>query len=190
MATVGQGLTLEEFLTLPEDKSALEYFQGTVTQKAAPKPRHSRLQTKLGEWFNRFAEPRELAAAFAELRTTFGGSSFVPDVSMYRWERLPADATGDLLDDCQEPPDIAVEIVSPGQSPTRLANQCRWYVENGVRLAILVEQRRPVVRLFQPGEAPTVLSSGDQIDFGGILPGFTVSVRELFALLNMRRSRA
>src|SRR5262249_23247451 len=85
MAIPHQKLTLEQFLELPDEKPALEYDHGTVTQKVAPRPRHSRLQTKLAEWFNRFAEPRQVALAFVELRTTYAGSSFVPDVSVYRW---------------------------------------------------------------------------------------------------------
>jgi Uma2 family endonuclease len=49
------------------------------------------------------------------------------------------------------PPDIAVEILSPGQSRTRLMARRRWYVANGVRLAVFADPRRRVVRLFRPG---------------------------------------
>lgn len=31
-----QGLTLKQFLTLPEQQPSLEYFQGRVTRKATP----------------------------------------------------------------------------------------------------------------------------------------------------------
>ena len=47
MAIARQGLTLEEFLALPEEKPALEYHDGTVTQKVTPKPEHSGLQGEL-----------------------------------------------------------------------------------------------------------------------------------------------
>jgi Uma2 family endonuclease len=185
MAIPHQKLTLEQFLELPDEKPALEYVHGTVTQKVAPRPRHSRLQTKLAEWFNRFGEPRQVALAFVELRTTYSGSSFVPDVSVYRWERLPADASGELLEECLAPPDIAVEVASPGQSISGLANRCRWYVEHGVRMAILLEPRREVARVFEPDRAPRTLSHTDQIDFDAIIPGFVLSVGEVFALLRV-----
>jgi Uma2 family endonuclease len=186
MAITRERLTLAEFLELPDEEPALEYFQGTVTQKVAPKPRHSRLQTKLAEWFNRFAEPEEIAVAFAELRTTFAGSSCVPDVSVYRWARLPVDADGDLLEECLEPPDIAVEIVSPGQSVSGLTDRCRWYVEHGVQIALLIEPRRPRVRDFRPGRPPRTFGIADTIDFHEVIPGFAVRVDELFALLHFR----
>ena len=36
-------MTLTEFLALPEEKPALEYENGEVTQKVSPKGRHSAL---------------------------------------------------------------------------------------------------------------------------------------------------
>ena len=99
MAISQQPLTLEEFLKLPEKKPALEFEDGVVTQKVAPKGRHSALQFDLAERFNHFARPLRLARAFPELRTTFGGVSRVPDVAVYRWERIPRDAAGDVADD-------------------------------------------------------------------------------------------
>ena len=141
MAIAWPRITLEQFLALPETKPPLEYLDGLVRQKVAPKLPHSRLQSKLAEGFNQFAEPRKLAVAFTELRTSFGGRSHVPDVTVYRWARIPVDADDNLLDDCTEPPDIAIEILSPGQSAAELARQCRWYVDHGVQIALLIDHR-------------------------------------------------
>ena len=88
MATTEQRLTLEEFLKLPEEKPALEFIDGMVTQKVSPQGIHSTLQARVIERINRFAEPLRLAFAFPELRATFGGFSPVPDI-----EAVPA-ATG------------------------------------------------------------------------------------------------
>ncbi|HEV8632979.1 MAG TPA: Uma2 family endonuclease, partial [Chloroflexota bacterium] len=71
-----QGLTLEEFLQLPEEEPALEYEDGVVTQKVSPKRRHGRLQGMLCELVNVFAQPRKLALAFTEARTVFRGRSY------------------------------------------------------------------------------------------------------------------
>ena len=71
MATTQTGVTLEEFLALPEAEPELEYLCGKVTQKVPPKLRHSAMQYALAERFNRFGRPRRLALAFPELRTTF-----------------------------------------------------------------------------------------------------------------------
>jgi Uma2 family endonuclease len=183
MATVRQGLTLEEFLALPEEKPALEYFAGTVTQKVAPKGRHSRLQYKLAEWFNRYGEPRRLVLAFPELRTTYGGSSLVPDVAIYRWERIPWTPDDEVEDEFFLPPDIAIEVTSPDQSIPALTRKCRWYVAHEVPLALLVVPPARYVVVFRQNQPPTTLRGAERIDFSPILPGLTLSVDELFAFL-------
>jgi len=70
-------------------------------------------RSSIAEGVNQFAEPRKLVVAFTELRVTLGGRSYVPDVTVYVWDRIPVDAEGNLLEDCFEPPDIAIEILSP-----------------------------------------------------------------------------
>src|SRR5437870_3575677 len=126
MATVQQRLTLEEFLKLPEEEPALEYEDGEVTQKVSPRGRHSVLQGEFVQRVNTFGRPRKLARAFAELRVTFAGVSRVPDVSVYRWERIPTTPDGRIADVFQIPPDIAVEIVSPEQSVASQVRRCLW----------------------------------------------------------------
>ncbi len=187
MAIAWQSLSLKQFLDLPAAKPSLEYVDGVVRQKVAPKLPHSRLQSKLVEGVSQFAEPRQLAMAFTELRTTFGGRSYVTDVTVYLWPRIPVDAEGNLLEDCVEPPDVAIEILSPGQSAGELARQCQWYVEHGVHLALLIDPRRQRVRDFRPGRPARTLGLSDSIDFTEILPGFTWPVDGLFALLRLSR---
>ena len=179
-------LTLEEFLALPEKKPALEYEDGKVTQKVSPMGKHSRLQVGTVILFNRFAEPRKLALAFSELRTTFGGYSRVPDVSVYRWERIPVDESGKVADDFREPPDIAVEIVSPGQRVNLLVRRCLWYVEHGVGAALLVDPHDESILLFRRDRATAALQGNDRINLTDILPEFQLTAGELFTLLTIR----
>lgn len=187
MAIQRRPLDLEAFLAQPEREPALEFIDGAVVQKVAPRPRHSRLQGKLVERFNVYAEPRELALAFPELRTTFAGESHVPDVSVYRWERLPVDANGEFLDECREPPDLAIEITPPGQSVTRLLQVCLWYVEHGVQLALLIDPRERSVLALRPGGLIQAYRRVGQIDLGVAIDGFILDVADLFALLRVRR---
>jgi Uma2 family endonuclease len=180
-------LTLEEFLRLPEEKPALEYIDGVVTQKVAPKGRHSVLQLRITNYFNDFAEPQAIAFALPELRTTYSGASRVPDVAVYLWDRIPWTPDGEVPDDFFEPPDIAVEIVSPEQSHAELIRKCEWYVAHGVPLALLVDPDPHTVRLFRPGEPPATLRRADVIDFAPVLPGLHLVVQDLFAWLRPRR---
>jgi Uma2 family endonuclease len=97
-----------------------------VTQKVSPEGKHSSLHRGLIKLFDAFPEPRRIALALPELRTVFGGAAFVPDVCVYRWERIAWTSAGEVPDDFTEPPDIAIEIVSVGQNVTRLVARCIW----------------------------------------------------------------
>ncbi len=186
MAITQQHLTLDEFLRLPERKPALEYEDGVVTQKVAPKPRHSGLQGALVERINRYAQPRKLARAFPELRTTFAGLSRVPDVAVYRWERIPTDESGDLAADAFEPPDIIIEIVSPSQSVNSLIRRCLWFVAHGVRLALLVDPADRSIIAFRPEGRTSALRDQDVVDLSDVVPGLQLVVAEIFTALRAR----
>ncbi|MBX6315954.1 MAG: Uma2 family endonuclease, partial [Isosphaeraceae bacterium] len=45
-----EGLTLEQFLKLPETKPALEYIDGKVVQRVAAKRTHSVIHALLSRW--------------------------------------------------------------------------------------------------------------------------------------------
>lgn len=183
MAVASTPLTLEEFLQIPEEKPALEFADGVVSRKVSPKGRHRILQFALAEHLNRSAQPRKLAWAIPELRVTFGGASYVPDIAVYRWQRLPVDASGRIADDFREAPDIAIEIVSPEQSVNALVRRRLWYVANGVQVALLVDPADESVLAFRWNRPTMAWHGPERIDIGEVIPEFELSVDQLFASL-------
>ena len=183
MTLTSRPLTIDQFLTLPEEEPSLEFFDGAVTQKLSLKARHSALQSALIKHIDQVAFPEKIARAFPELRTTFAGASCVPDVAIYRWERIPRDERGELVDDVFEPPDIAVEIVSLGQSVNGLIRRCTWYVSRGVQIALLVDPSDRSVVAFRPDGSITSWHGQDQIDLKEVLLDFDLTVAQLFTAL-------
>ncbi len=186
MVLAQRPLTLEQFVQLPEEEPALEYIDGRVTRKMSPKGPHGRLQFVLARWFEDLTRPHGLVVAFTETRVTFDGASFVPDLIIYRSDRVPSDEHGDIAEDFHEPPDVAVEIASPGQTLKDIVDRCRWYVEHGVQVALLVLPRLRSVRVFRAGAELGPLTGSDHIDLGDVLPGFELIVDELFGALRAR----
>lgn len=180
MTTTKKRLTLEEFLQLPEAEPAFEFEEGAAKQKVAPKRRHSWLQFQLTQRINNVAAPAKLGAAFPELRTTFGGRSYVPDISYFRWQRIPRSADDRFTDEEAGAPDVAIEILSPGQSASALLHRCLWYVENDVQVALLVAPADETVLVFRLNQIPKGLRDQDLIDLEELLPGLRLTVRELF----------
>lgn len=179
-------MTLKKFLKFSETKPALELHDGVVTQKMSPKPFHGTTQGEIYLQFEMYGREHRLARAFTETRATFGGSSFVPDVIVYRWERVPADANGDLPEEFFDPPDIAVEIASPGQSLEDLAERCRWYVENGVQVSLLINPRTRSTRAFRPGGNEATYSRTARVDLTDVIPGFHLDLAKLFSWFRAR----
>jgi Uma2 family endonuclease len=183
MALTGGRLTLEEFLALPEAEPALEYADGMITQKVSPQAYHGRLQYRFAQAVNLYGEPRHLAMAFTETRSTFGGRSYVPDVGIYCWANLPLLPDGKLVDDFDVPWDIVVEIVSPDQSRSEIERKCRWYLANGVDIALMIDPRREDIVRFDADGSRVELRGDDRIDLDAILPDFELTAGALFATL-------
>lgn len=184
MAIAQERMTLEEFLKLPEEEPALEFEDGVVTQKVAPQGQHSALQPTLAGVINQFTVPKKLAFAFTELRTTFSGASLVPDIAVYRWERIPRGSDGRIANVIPGQPDIAIEIVSPSQSVTSLIRTCQRYLDRGVPIALILDADDESVILLKDGLA-RVLHGDDRIDLSEVLPGFELTVRQVFSILRL-----
>ena len=176
-------MTLDDFLTLPEEKPALDFLDGIITRKGEPTGQHSRLQGALTMYLNRFADPFALGVALLQLRTTFAGASLVADIAFYRHDRIPITANGEIADDFFEPADFAIEIASPEESRVDLVQKCEWYVAHGAPMALLIDPDHRSVLDFRPGAPARSLRGTDPIDFAPVLPGIQLTVQELFSWL-------
>lgn len=183
MAVAPRPLTLQHFIALSEEEPPLEFKDGVITRKVSPKGQHSALQLEFAERLNQSARPSKVARAFTELRATFGGASYVPDIAVYRWDRIPRDANGRIANDFLIPPDITIEIVSPEQSTNALVRRCLWYVAHGVAAALLVDPLDESVLAFRADQEVGDWHARDQIDLTEILPDFELTVEQLFASL-------
>lgn len=184
MATTDEKtLTLQEFLTLPETKPASEYIEGRVVQKMSPGARHALIQSQLAERLLRSLSPHLLA--FLELQCTFAGRSLLPDLAVFRNERLARDPSGEVANDVLDPPDLAVEIVSPDQNLMHLVEKLAFCVENGVRLGWLIDPEKKKVMIFRPEQLPQELSPDAVLEDSEILPGFRLPVAEMFGWLKL-----
>jgi Uma2 family endonuclease len=182
-------MSLKEFLRLPEEKPALEYVDGVVSQKMSPTGPHSRLQPQVWWLFESFLRPRELGWAFTELRTTYtepkAKASVVPDVAVYLRERIPTKPSGEVADRFFLAPDIAIEIMSPGQTVRQLAERARLFLQRGSRVVLAVDPRQRAVRTYRAGAGSGPLRGADVVDLGDVLPGFSFVVQELFASIDV-----
>ena len=121
----------------------------------------------------------DLAGADATMRL-MPGLVRIPDVSFVRWEKLPARQRP------SEPipalvPDLAVEVLSEGNTPGEMKRKLKEYFLAGVQLVWFVDPTRRTVEVFTAPDASTIFTEGQTLDGGAVLPGLRLAVRDIFA---------
>ena len=173
--------TLAEFLTWPETDPPSEYLDGVVIQRPALLGRERWLRSDLATLLFGWARVSHQGAVATEVRCTFGGRSYVPDVVYFAPERLPRGqpkAAGIEL-----APDFAAEICPSAVDPAWVAEKLAHYVAHGVRLAWLVDPAEETVTVYRPASPPTPLRRGAVLEGGDVLPRFHLVVDDLFDIL-------
>jgi Uma2 family endonuclease len=101
-----------------------------------------------------------------------------PDVGMVRAARAPTGkgASG-WLDGA---PELAVEVVSDGQSISEMTKKALDYIGGGAQMVWLVDPEPHRVVLFTPPNHVRILGPDDFIEGAALLPGFSCRVNELF----------
>jgi Uma2 family endonuclease len=84
----------------------------------------------------------------------------------------------------EEPPVLAVEVLSPDDRAARVLAKVDDYLRNGVRVVWLVDPEGRTVRVYRPNMPTTNLAADDEITGGDELPGFRCPVRDFFLLPN------
>jgi Uma2 family endonuclease len=99
-----------------------------------------------------------------------------PDVGFVSSERAPQPFTEKYI---PMAPDLAVEVVSPGDSADEIETKVTQYLRYGVRMVIVVYPTTKTVLVHTPTGLKR-LTIEDTLDGGDVLPGFTLKVREIF----------
>lgn len=176
-------LSLEEFIKQPETEPASEFINSEITQKPMPQGEHSRIQIKSCTVINQITEPKKIAYAFSELRCTFGGASIVPDVAVFRWDRIPKTTSGRIANRFEIPPDWAIEILSPDQKQTKVLAKLLHCSRNGTELGWLINSEEESILAVFPGQKVELYEGADKLP---ILAGIDLelTVKDVFGWLS------
>ena len=179
-----KSLTLDEFLKLPETKPASEFIDGKIIQKPMPQGKHSTIQLDLGADINRCLKPERIARAYSELRCTFGGRSIVPDITVFRWERIPRDENGRVSNTFAIAPDWTIEILSPDQSQTKVVRNILHCLDRGTQMGWLIDPEEELVFVYFGDRRITLLENeGNVIPVPSFAEAFNLTVGQLFGWL-------
>jgi Uma2 family endonuclease len=104
-----------------------------------------------------------------------------PDVALVLYERWAKDRPMPATDNAWNVvPNLATEVVSPTDSVEELEQKIAEYFRAGVQLVWVVHPTRNKIHVYQSPTQITVLSKNDMLDGGMVVPGFQLSLADLF----------
>lgn len=161
-----------------------ELVDGTLVEKGMSY-RESMLAGAILAALRAFVIPRNLGIVTSDsgMMRLFAGLVRIPDVAYASWGRIPArrvptEPVPDLA------PNLAVEVLSESNTPKEMEKKSREYFDAGVELVWIVDPVARTVEVYTSPRKPTVLHESDTLDGGVVLPGFSLSLRELFSELD------
>ena len=77
-------------------------------------------------------------------------------------------------------PDFVIELRSPDDRLSRLLPKMREWVENGAKLAWLVDPERRAVEIYRPNREPETLVNAESVAGEGPVEGFVLDLRPVW----------
>ena len=112
-----------------------------------------------------------------------GGNVRIPDVAYVSWDRTP-DRRVPSTPRSEFAPNLAVEVLSPSNTPEEMSRKRAEYFASGVLLVWEVDPRARTVAVYIAPEQPIILDATMTLDGGAVLPGFALPLADLFAELD------
>ena len=169
-------LTLERYFELVRQHPGKKFTfnsRGEIVEMA-PVRAHSFLQLDVGyllkNWLQGGALPDYRAGV--ELLHNLDGWICQPDVVVCRAEGPPV---------AQEAPLLAVEVHSRSNTRSELEAKAARYLQRGTKMVWLLYPRTASLVLHVADSPPETLRGDDLIEGGAVLPGFRISVSDIFS---------
>jgi Uma2 family endonuclease len=169
--------TDEELLRLPRDGNKYELVDGEIRVSPAGL-RHERVVARLFLRLAQFVEERGLGDVLGSnlLYVLPSGNRRGPDVSFVAAGRLAplAEAVFPEL-----APDLAVEVLSPGDVPRQVLDKVGEYLEAGVRLVWVIDPAERTAAVYRSTTDVRRLDESDELDGEDVVAGFACVLRDV-----------
>jgi Uma2 family endonuclease len=183
MAVVRREITAEELLRMPDDGFRYELVRGELRRMTPAGNVHGRIAMRVSWPLARHVEENRLGAVYAaETGFRIGrdpDTVRAPDVAFISQERL--EAVGEVEGYWPGAPDLAVEVISPGDSYVEVEEKVFDWLDAGTRMVLTVNPRNRSVTVYRSLDDIAVLTERDVLHGGEVVPGFRLAVQEVFA---------
>ena len=185
MTTQTRKITVAEFWAMAADPGyRYELVDGELIDMDGA-PRHGRVTNKIGRLLGNHIDEAGLPLDVG-VSTGFQLDAYTlrfPDVHVTTWERM-ASYDDDAGGFPAFAPDVAIEVVSPSNTPAALARKTAEYFANGTQAVWIADPVPRTVAIRRPGQPEQVFGVGDLLSGEPEIPGFACAVADLFAALD------
>ena len=173
--------TAEELLNASLDLRRCELVCGELIMMSPGRGRHAAVEMRIGRALLNFVEVHRLGEVFGSsvgfVVSRHPDTVRQPDVSFLCAERLKQQDLDAFLEGA---PDLAVEILSPGNTVAEMRGKMADYFGAGCRVVWIVDPASKTVTVHRPDADPVLLTEADTLTEQGVLPGFALAVRAIF----------
>ena len=183
MDVVRQQVTADELLYMPDDGFRYELVRGELRRMNPAGSAHGRVAMNFAWRLARYVEESRLGTVYAA-ETGFRLASDpdtvrAPDVAFV--SRARVETIGEVEGFWPEAPDLAVEVVSPGDSYAEVEEKVFGWLDADTKMVVVINPRQRSATVYKsPGDI-TALAEADVLAGGDVVPGFELAVREIFA---------
>jgi Uma2 family endonuclease len=158
-----------------------ELIDGVLVEKTMGY-RESLLAGQIIHRINAYLETHDLGIVLGEAGTLeiLPDQVRIPDVCFISWDRFPNRQLSD------EPipalaPDLAIEVLSVGNTEREMQRKLHDYFTAGVRLVWYIDPRTRSAKAYTAVEQFVEVREDGSLSGGDVLPGFDLPLHELFA---------
>jgi Uma2 family endonuclease len=174
-------LTLQEFLNLPpgEGDITYEFVDGQASPKMSPKKFHSKLTRALLNLIEQCCQGKGEVCPELAIALTRRGQDWmpIPDILYISNERLPPDWEQEGA--CSVPPDLVIEIISPGQTFGQMAAKAKDYLDAKVLRVWVLDSKARSITVFYPDAAPQTYM-GEELLTDSLFEKLEFTVEQVF----------
>lgn len=189
MSTTTRLITADELLVMPPydghgNQCRFELIRGELKVMSLAKPLHGVICSRLNFKLSGFVEEHDFGETFGAetgfLVESNPDSVLGPDVAFVSHGRLAAAENFEKY--FPFAPDLAVEVLSPGNTAREINEKVAMYFAAGSRAVWVFNPKKRTAAVYTSPADARVLNEDDTLDGGEVLPGFTLDLAKLFAV--------
>lgn len=163
------------------ERRLCELVDGVLVEKAMG-IKASLLASAIAHTIGTFIDKDDRGVVFGAdgMIRTFPDQVRIPDVSFIAWDRylgdeVPDEGISSFI------PNLAVEVLSPGNTKAEIDRKLRDYFLAGVELVWVIDPKTETAKAYTSPEDVQRIGKTGSLDGGAVLPGFRLPLKQLFA---------